>query len=125
METVKFLFGLIVRLEPNDAITDDELITIVNEAEEDGILKEEESNLIRSAIEFDDLEVKDILVPRINVVAISSDMEKAEIKKVFESERYSRLPVYSGNIDSVIGFIHEKDFYRNYSKKDFSLKDIM
>jgi CBS domain containing-hemolysin-like protein len=121
----KTVIGWLFRIEHDDTITDEELLTIVNEAEEDGTLKEEESNLIRSAIEFDDLEVKDILVPRINVIAISSDMEKAEIKKVFESERYSRLPVYSGNIDSVIGFIHEKDFYRNYNKKDFSLKDIM
>lgn len=119
------LVGKIFKVKNEDVITDDELITIVNEAEEDGTLKEEESNLIRSAIEFDDLEVKDVLIPRINVVSVSIDEEKSEIKKLFENERYSRLPVYDGNIDSIVGIIHQKDFYRNYTKKDFDIKSIM
>ena len=121
----KKLLNVIFRLERKETITDDELITIVNEAQEDGTLKEEESDLIRSAIEFDDLEVKDILVPRINVVAISTDATKQEVKKVFDSERYSRVLVYKDTIDSIVGFIHEKDFYRNYFKQDFNLKDLM
>ena len=120
----KFL-TVIFRLDREEAITDEELITIVNEAEEDGTLKEDESNLIRSAIEFDDLEVKDILVPRINVVAVSVDATKQELKKIFDSDRYSRIPVYKDTIDSIIGFIHEKDFYRNYNKQDFSIKNLM
>ncbi len=119
------LVGKIFKVKNDDTITDDELITIVNEATEDGTLKEEESNLIRSAIEFDDLEVKDVLIPRINVISVSLDAEKGEIKKLFETERYSRLPVYDGNIDSIVGIIHQKDFYRNYNKKDFDIKSIM
>ncbi len=121
----KKLINSIFKLDREDTITDDELITIVNEAEEDGTLKEDESDLIRSAIEFDDLEVKDILVPRINVVSVSVNATKQEIKKVFDSERYSRIPVYKDTVDSIIGFIHEKDFYRNYFKQDFSVKDLM
>ena len=121
----KKLINLLFHLDREDTITDDELITIVNEAEEDGTLKEDESVLIKSAIEFDDLEVKDILIPRINVIAVPDTATVEEIKKVFEHERYSRIPVYSGNIDSVIGFIHEKDFYRNMDKPNFSIKGIM
>lgn len=121
----KKLLNVIFRLDRKETITDEELITIVNEAQEDGTLKEEESDLIRSAIEFDDLEVKDILVPRINVIAVPSDATKQEVKKVFDSERYSRIPVYKDTIDSIIGFVHEKDFYRNYFKQDFNLKDLM
>ncbi len=121
----KWLLSKIFRLELDDTITDEELITIVNEAEEDGTLKEEESNLIKSAIEFDDLEVKDILLPRINIVAVSSEATKEEIKRIFERERYSRLPVYNGNIDSIVGIVHEKDFYRVLNKKEFDLKSIM
>lgn len=121
----KNLLNVIFRLDRKESITDDELITIVNEAEEDLTLKEDEADLIRSAIEFDDLEVKDILIPRINVIAIPSDATKQEIKKVFDSERYSRIPVYNDTIDSIIGFIHEKDFYRNYFKQDFNLKGMM
>ncbi|MBR2322445.1 MAG: HlyC/CorC family transporter [Clostridia bacterium] len=121
----KKLLNVIFRLDRKETITDEELITIVNEAQEDGTLKEEESDLIRSAIEFDDLEVKDILVPRINVIAVPSDATKQEVKKVFDSERYSRIPVYKDTIDSIVGFVHEKDFYRNYFKQDFNLKDLM
>lgn len=121
----KKLLNVIFRLDRKETITDEELITIVNEAQEDGTLKEEESDLIRSAIEFDDLEVKDILVPRINVIAVPSDATKQEVKKVFDSERYSRIPVYKDTIDSIIGFVHEKDFYRNYFKQDFNIKDLM
>ena len=121
----KKLISVMFKLDREETITDDELITIVNEAQEDGTLKEDESDLIRSAIEFDDLEVKDILVPRINVVSVSVDATKQEVKKIFDSERYSRIPVYKDTVDSIIGFIHEKDFYRNYFKQDFSLKDLM
>lgn len=121
----KKLLNAIFRLDREVAITDEELITIVNEAEEDETLKEDEADLIRSAIEFDDLEVKDILVPRINVVSIPLDATKQEIKKIFDSERYSRIPVYKDTIDQIVGFIHEKDFYRNYFKQEFSLKDLM
>ncbi len=121
----KKLLNLLFRLDRKEAITDDELITIVNEAQEDGTLKEEESDLIRSAIEFDDLEVRDILVPRINVIAVPTDATKQEVKKVFDSERYSRIPVYKDTIDSIVGFIHEKDFYRNYFKQEFDLKNLM
>ena len=120
----KFL-NVVFRLDRKETITDDELITIVNEAQDDGTLKEEESDLIRSAIEFDDLEVKDILVPRINVIAVPADATKQEVKKLFDSERYSRLPVYKDTIDSIIGFIHEKDFYRNYFKQEFDIKNLM
>lgn len=121
----KIVISKIFKLKEEDQITDEQLITIVNEAEEDGTLKQDESVLIKSAIEFDDLEVKDILVPRINVVAVDKDAPLSEIKKTFDGERYSRLPVYNDNIDSVIGMIHEKDFYRNYQKQGFSIKDIM
>ncbi len=121
----KVFVGWIFRIEHDDTITDEELLTIVNEAQEDGTLKEDESSLIKSAIEFDDVEVKDILIPRINMVSVPMDSDVAEIKKVFETEGYSRLPVYNGNIDSIVGFIHEKDFYRAYNKKDFNIKNIM
>lgn len=119
------LIGKIFRIKKEDSITDEELITIVNEAEEDGTLKEEESNLIKSAIEFDDLEVKDILTPRMHIVAIDVEGDLQDIKKTVDSERYSRLPVYKGNIDSIVGFIHEKDFYRKYGRADFTIKDIL
>lgn len=124
-ELLKKGFCKIFKIKVEEVITDEELITIVNEAEEDGTLKEEESDLIKSAIEFDDLEVSDILIPRINVVAIPTTATKDEILETLQKEGYSRLPVYDNNIDSIVGIIHEKDFYKTFQNDDFNLKDIM
>ena len=85
-------------------------------AEEDGTLKEDESELVRSALEFDDLKVEDILVPRVDVVAVREDSPMEEILSVFRENRYSRLPVYREKIDDVVGLIHERDFYDAYLK---------
>lgn len=110
----KWLLAKIFRFKGEDVITEDEIMTIVEEAEEDGTLKKEETNLIRSVIEFDDLEVADILVPRVNIVAVSKNASMEHIKKVFASEGYSRIVVYEGTIDTIVGTIHEKDFFNAY-----------
>ena len=95
-------------------ITEDELITIVDEAEEDGAIETDEGNLIRSAIEFNDVCAGDILTPRVDVCAISKNTSVSEIAKIFIENRYSRLPVYDEDIDDIIGILHEKDFFIAY-----------
>ena len=95
------------------------------EAEEDGTLREEETELIRSVIEFDDLEVGDILVPRVNIVAIDINDSMEEIRKVFDKEGYSRIPVYKDSIDTIIGTIHEKDFFNAYLRGKKGIDGIM
>lgn len=110
----KWLLSKIFRFKDEDVVTEDEIMTMVEEAEEDGTLKTEETKLIRSVIEFDDLEVGDILVPRVNMVAVEVTDSMDEIKKVFSREGYSRLPVYKNSIDTIIGTIHEKDFFNAY-----------
>ena len=117
----KALLRKIFKLKEDDAVTDEELMSLVDEAEEDGTLKEDESELLRSALEFDDLKVEDILVPRVDLVAISKDSTMDEILAVFRENCYSRLPVYEGTIDNVVGLIHERDFYNAYLTGD---KDI-
>ncbi len=121
----KFIIKKIFKINKEETITDDELLTIVNEAEEDGTLKEDESNLIRSALEFDDLEVGDVLVPRINVIAVSVDEDLSRIKDIFDNEAYSRLPVYNETIDEIIGTIHQRDFYQSYGNEGFELQTII
>lgn len=121
----KCLISKIFRFKEEDVITEEEIITMVEEAEEDGILKEEEKNLIRSVIEFDDLDVSDIIIPRVNVVAVEKNDSIAEVKKQFEQSGFSRLPVYEGDIDSIIGTIHEKDFYRIINGNESSIKKII
>ncbi len=107
----KKLLKLVFRFKSEDKITEEELLTYVEEANEDGTLTPAETELISGAIEFDDVEVGDILVPRVNVVAIEKSTPVAEIKKMFLDNGFSRLPVYNDTIDSIIGMIHEKDFY--------------
>ena len=110
----KWLLSKIFRFKNEDVVTEDEIMTIVEEAEEDGTLKEEETELIRSVIEFDDLEVGDILVPRVNIVGIEIGSSMDAIKEIFLNEGYSRIPVYRESVDTIIGTIHEKDFFKAY-----------
>ncbi len=121
----KWLLSKIFRFKNEDVVTEDEIITIVEEAEEDGTLNTEESKLIRSVIEFDDLEVGDILVPRVNIVAVDIASSMDEMRKVFDKEGYSRVPVYKDSIDTIIGTIHEKDFFNAYLKGKKGIDGIL
>ncbi len=110
----KWLLTKIFKLKKDESITDEELLSLVDEAEESGTLKEDESELLRSALEFDDLKVEDILVPRVDVVAVEEDSTMEEVLALFEKTGYSRLPVYKDTIDNVIGVMHERDFFKAY-----------
>ena len=105
------LMNVITKGEADPGITEEELITMVSEAENEGGLDEHESRLIQSAINFDDLEVSDILTPRVDISAISREATAEEAATIFAESGYSRLPVYEKTIDNIIGVIHEKDFY--------------
>lgn len=121
----KWILSKVFRLKDTEVVTEDEIMTIVEEAEEDGTLKEEETKLIRSVIEFDDLEVGDILVPRVNIVAVEVNTPMENIKDVFDREGYSRILVYKDGIDTVIGTIHQKDFFNAYLSKKDNINDIL
>jgi CBS domain containing-hemolysin-like protein len=115
----------IFKLEKDETVTDEELMSLVDEAEEDGTLKEDESELVRSALGFDDLKVEDILVPRVDVIAIDSESTMDEIREVFGNNGYSRLPVYEDTIDNVIGFLHQRDFYAAYLNGEKDVKHLI
>ena len=121
----KALIGKIFKTERTATVTEGELITIVETAESEGELKEHESQLIRSAIEFEDLDVKDIMIPRVNVVAVDDSADMDAIYNKFTESGYSRIPVFHETIDSVIGIIHEKDFYAILHDGGNSVKDII
>ncbi len=106
----------IFKLKKDETVTDEEILSLVEEAEESGALREDESELVRSALEFDDLKVEDILVPRVDVYAVGDDWTMEEIREVFERTGYSRLPVYKETIDNLLGLVHERDFYEGYLK---------
>ena len=107
----KWLLRKIFKFKKTSTITEGELFTIVETAENEGELQEHESQLIRSAIEFEDLDVKDIMIPRINVIAVEENSDMESVYDKFVQHGFSRMPVYAENIDAVVGIIHEKDFY--------------
>lgn len=99
--------------KPDDSpnFTEDELKYIIEEIEDQGVLEEQESDLVRSALEFDDITVEQILVPRVKVVAVERNEDIEAITEVFIKERYTRLPVYEETVDNIVGLINEKDFF--------------
>ena len=110
----KFL-NRIFKSDEDTGITEEELISIIEEAEEDGNLEKSETDLIKSAIEFNELEVGDIFTPRIDITAVKAEATVDEIRTVFKNSGYSRLPVYSEDLDNIIGILYYKDFFT----KDF------
>lgn len=121
----KLLLKKIFKFKSEDVITEQELLTYVEEANEDGTLDNNETELISSAIEFNDAEVGDILVPRVNVIAVEENTPMKDIRLVFSEHGFSRLPVYRGSIDTIIGMIHEKDFYAAYTSGATDIKGIV
>lgn len=107
----KRLLRRFIHTDAAEGITEEELITMVSEAESEGGLDRHESELIRSAIEFGDLEAGDILTPRVELVSIPEGASMEEIAAVFAESGYSRLPVCHGSPDDIVGVLHEKDFY--------------
>ncbi len=127
-----FLFSLlkkgitaIFNLKSESTITDAELLTIVKEAQNEGGIDENEGDLIKSAIEFYDLDVADVLIPRVDVVAVDIEDTVEEIDKVFDETRFSRLPVYRETIDNIVGIINQKNFQYRVIDKGESLEKIV
>lgn len=108
---LKKLLSMVFRAKTEDGITEEELVTMVDQAESEGGLDRHESELIRSAIEFGDMEVQEILTPRVDIAAVEETVSMDDVAKAFAESGYSRLPVYHEDIDDIVGIIHEKDFY--------------
>ncbi len=106
-------------------LIEDELITMVDEAQSDGDMDEHEGELIRSAIEFTDLDARDILTPRVDVVGLSCESTMEEAKDAFLEHGYSRLPVYRETMDDIVGILHEKDFYAGTHDGKTSVEEMM
>ncbi len=119
------LIAMIFKVKEEDPVTDEQIKTLVDEAEEAGTLEEDESDLVRSALEFRDSEAGDIIVPRVKIEAVSVHADFETIRKKFSECVHSRLIVYEDSIDNVLGFIHEKDFYKAYLNGDHDLQKVI
>ena len=118
---IKTLFMRLARIKKTGpSVTEDELKYIIESIEEEGILEEQESELVQSALEFDEKTALEILTPRVDVTAIDVDDDKDRIHEIIIRERYSRIPVYEDEIDNIIGILHTRD----YLEKALSDDDI-
>ena len=119
------LLSRIFKAEEDQGMTEEELISIIEEAAEEGDLDEEESTLIKSAIEFNELEVGDIFTPRIDITAVRSDISKEELAKVFTESGYSRIPIYDDDLDNIHGIVYYKDFFSDAHTAGIPISEII
>ena len=107
----KKLLNKLFTFEASDSISEKELLFLVDEAQNSGGIENHEHQLIRSAITFNELEVQDILTPRVDVIGTDVNSSLEEIETLFLTEGYSRIVLYDDSIDKVVGVLHQKDFY--------------
>ena len=119
------LISKLAKEDEDKGMTEEELISIIEEAEEEGGIDEQESTLIKSAIEFNELEVGDIYTPRIDIVAIPHSATNDEIAEVFAESGYSRLPVYEDDLDNIIGILYYKDFYTKIHSTKHPISEVI
>lgn len=108
------------------SMTEEELKVMIDEIEDEGVLETQESNLVRSALEFDEITVDEIITPRVRITAVEAGENIDDVRKKFLQEEYSRMPVYERTLDNIIGIITEKEFFKQYEKSsDFTIRSIM
>ncbi len=107
------------------AMTEGELRTIVDVGHEDGVIEQEEKQMINNVFDFGDSRARDIMIPRIDVVEINMEAGYQDVRTLFENEKYTRIPVYKDDTDNVIGIINLKDFFHVTDREGFRIKDIM
>ena len=119
------LLAKMFKQDEDAGITEEELVSIIEEAEESGDIDESESELIKSAIEFNDLEVGDIFTPRIDITALPTDADAETVEKQFTNSGYSRIPVYDGDLDNIVGILYHKDYYMTDFDKSHPITEIL
>lgn len=129
---LNFLFGLwkklvskVLRLESDSKMSQEELLMLVDEVREGGTIDSEEGDLLKNAIEFNDMRAEDILTHRVDLEAVDVESTKEEIAEVFTQSKFARLPVYEDSIDNIIGILNMKDFYDGTGITAKSIRDIM
>lgn len=106
-------------------MTENELKTYVDVSHEDGVIESEEREMIYNVFDFSDAVAKDIMIPRIDMVSVSQNMNYDEVLDIFKEYMYTRLPVYEEDKDNIIGLINIKDFILLTEKENFHVKDII
>lgn len=110
MKLKGFALRLVNKKDKSPSVTEDELKYIIDSIEEEGVLEQQEKELVQSALDFDEKTVQEVLTPRVDVTAIDIDDSEEEIRKLIFEERYSRIPVYENSIDNIVGILHTRDY---------------
>ncbi len=119
------LLARLVKPDPEENQIEDELITIIDEAQTEGDIEEDEGQLIRSAIGFHEQNAADIMTPRVDVTALEDTASIEEAAELFRVTWYSRIPVYHEDLDHIVGILHEKDFYKKTHEGCTDIREIM
>ncbi|MBR5152680.1 MAG: HlyC/CorC family transporter [Clostridia bacterium] len=121
----KLLLNKIFRTKEDRGITEQELLTMVEEAQSEGGIDQQEGDLIKSAIEFNDMEAGEILTPRVDLTAVDIEEDHQTIYNIFMETKFSRIPVYRETIDHIVGVIHQRDFFVMIRTKGQTMEDII
>lgn len=112
--------------QKGDLVTEEDLKTIVDVSEEQGVINDQESEIINNVFEFGDSDVEDIMTARTNMEAIAADMEDKELKDFLKNCKHSRIPVYGKSIDNIIGILHMKDIVAFIAEdKDLNIEEMV
>lgn len=113
--------------EDNPSVTEEELMAIIDEIEDEGVLEQQESDLVRSALEFDEITVDEIITPRVRITAVDVNDSADEVRAKFFKDEYSRMPVCEKTLDNIVGVINEKDFMKAYDEKggELTIRELM
>ncbi|MBQ8613530.1 MAG: HlyC/CorC family transporter, partial [Ruminiclostridium sp.] len=108
------------------SMTEQELLSIIDEIEDEGVLEEQEGSLVKSALVFDETIVSQVITPRVNIVAVEINAGEEKVKELFLKEQYSRLPVYEKTVDHIVGVITQHDFFEKIVRgESFTISEIM
>lgn len=110
------LISLFVKVDKEPSITEDELYDIIDTIEEEGVVNEEQSDLLKSALDFSDTYAKDVMTMRADICALDASLSNTEILNIIKKTTHSRLPVYEGDLDHMIGTLQIRTFIREYRK---------
>ena len=124
---LKGAMGKLFHKKDSVSVTEEELMAIIDEIEDEGVLEQQESELVRSALQFDEITADEIITPRVRIVAVEVSDTAEKVREKFLSEQYSRMPVYEKNLDNIVGIINEKDFIREYENRgdELSVRELI
>lgn len=121
----KYLLSTCFSFYKVETINPDEILLLIDETKQAGSIFQPEGDLIRSAVEFTRLCARDILTPRVQLMAIELSTPRDNIKKIFSKSEYSQLPVFKNNIDHIVGILHKKNFNLNKNNKSHDLSSLL